>query len=101
MNPIQQNIINALGIQSLSNEEREKIILRVGTLIYQNVLMRVLSVMSEEEENEFEKLLDANAQPEEIFAFLQSKAPDLDKIIEEEAVQFKNKSDSIMNQIGN
>ena len=62
--------------------------------------MRVLSVMSEEEENEFEKLLDVNAQPEEILSFLQSKAPDLDKIIEEEAVQFKNKSDSIMSQIG-
>ena len=101
MNPIKQNIINALNIQALSSEEQEKIMVRVGTLIYQNVLMRVLSIMSEEEENEFEKLLDANAQPEEIFTFLQSKEPNLDQIIEEEAIQFKNKSDSIMSQIGN
>ena len=101
MNPIQKNISSVLELENLPPEERQEIILRVGALIYQNVLMRVMEVMKEEEQDEFEKLLDKNAGPEDIFMFLKDKVKDFEKIIEEEALKFKNKASGIMNQIGN
>jgi len=101
MNPIQKNIKSVLEIENLPAEEQEEIILRVGGIIYQNVLMRVMEIMTDEDQDEFEKLLDKNAQPEEIFSFLKANVHDFEKIIEEEALKFKNKTDSIMSQIGN
>lgn len=101
MNPIQKNIISALELENLPPEERQEIILRVGALIYQNVLMRVMEIMTEKDQDEFEKLLDKNANPEDIFAFLKERVKDFEKIIDEEAVKFKNQASNIMNQIGN
>ena len=101
MNPIQQNITNVLELDKLSPEEKQETIVRVGALIYQNVLMRVMEMITEADQDEFEKLLDNNAKPEEIFMFLKNKVADFEKIIDEEANKFKNKASSIMDQIGN
>ncbi|MDO8659787.1 MAG: DUF5663 domain-containing protein [Candidatus Parcubacteria bacterium] len=101
MNPIQQNITNVLELDKLTPEERQETLIRVGALIYQNVLMRVMEMMTEQNQDEFEKMLDNNAKPEEIFMFLKNKVPDFEKIIDEEANKFKNKANSIMDQIGN
>lgn len=100
MNPIQKNITNALELDSLPPEEAQEIILRVGALIYQNVLMRVMEIMTEVDQDEFEKLLDNNTQADEIFIFLKNKVEGFEKIIEEEALKFKNKTSGIMDKIG-
>ena len=101
MNPIQKNISEVLELENLLPEERQEILLRVGAVIYQNVLMRVMEIMTEEDQDEFEKLLDNKGKPEEIFTFLKNKVPDFEKIIEEESIKFRNKSSNIMDQIGN
>lgn len=100
MNPIQQNIVGALELDKLSPEERGETLVRVGALIYQNVLMRVMEMITEADQDEFEKMLDNNAKPEEIFTFFKNKVPDFEKIIDEEATKFKNKASNIMSQIG-
>mgnify|MGYP001608058121 FL=1 len=100
MNPIEKNITDALDLSALPVEEQQEILIRTGTVIYQNVLMRVMEILTEEEQNEFEKLLDNEAKPEKIFSFLKNKVKDLEKIIEEEASKFKNKANDIMSQIG-
>lgn len=101
MNPIQNNIKNALELDKLPPEEAQEIILRVGALIYQNVLMRVMEIMTETDQDEFEKLLDNDGKADEIFSFLKQKVENFEKIIEEEAIKFRDKASNIMSQIGN
>ncbi len=100
MNPIQKNIIKDLELDKLSPTEQEETLIRIGGVIYQNVLMRVLDTMEDKDQDEFEKLLDANASPEEIFNFLNSKNKNFEKIITEESNKFNNKASDIMSQIG-
>ena len=100
MNPIKDNIIKSLELDKLSESEKEETLLRIGSIIYQNVLMRVLDVMGDKDQDEFEKLLDNNGSPEEIFTFLKNKNSNLEEIINEEADKFKNKASDIMSQIG-
>lgn len=100
MNSIQKKITKVLEIDNLPPEELQEMIMRIGTVIYQNVLMRVMETMKEKDQDEFEKLLDKNANPEEIFSFLKEKVKNFEEIIEEEAMKFKNKSSKIMDQIG-
>lgn len=100
MNPIQDNIVSILEIDKLPQDEQQEMILRVGALIYQNILMRSLEAMTEEDQNEFDKLLDKEPEPYEVFTFLKDKVKDFEKIMQEEIIKFKNKSSSIMDQIG-
>jgi hypothetical protein len=100
MNPIKNNISTILNIDNLPEAEKEKILGDIGSVIFQNVLMRALEDMPEKEQTDFENLLDKNAGPEEIFDFLNSKVKDFTKIIEEEALKFKDKASNIMSQIG-
>jgi hypothetical protein len=99
MNPIKNNIINALNIENLSKEEQEEIILQVGSVIYQNVLMRTMETMPENIVDEFEKQLDNNTEREQIFDFLKNNVKDFEKIIEEESIKFKDKASMIMGEI--
>ncbi len=101
MNPIQKNIETVLELGNFPPEKQEEILLRVGAIIYQNVLMRVMETMTDQNQDEFEKLLDNNASPQDIFSFLKKNVENFEKIIEEEALKFKNKAVSIMDQIGN
>ncbi|MFZ2205664.1 MAG: DUF5663 domain-containing protein [Minisyncoccia bacterium] len=101
MNPIQNNIIDILELDNLPKEEAEEILIRTGALIYQNVLMRAVEKMTDKDQDDFEKMLDNEAKPEEIFSFLKDKVEDFEKIIIEETEKFKNKTSNIMDQIGN
>lgn len=99
MNPIQNNIIEILELENLPKEDRDETLIRIGALIYQNVLMRVMEQMSEKDQDDFEKILDNEGTPQEIFSFLKNSVKDFEKIIIEETEKFKNKSSNIMNQI--
>jgi len=101
MNQAQKKLNEALNLSVLFPEEQEEIIERVGVLIYQNVLGRTLEIMSDADQNEFEKLLDENQGPVEVISFLRNKIPDLETIIVEEANKLREKSEGIMGQIGN
>ena len=101
MNPIKENIIKNFELDKLSENEKEEMILKIGSVIYQNVLMRVLETMPDEDQDEFEKILDNDAKPEEIFTFLNNKVPNFEQIINEEAIKLKNKTSDIMGQIEN
>jgi len=100
MNPIKENIIKDLGLESLSEEEREVRLSQVGLLIYQNVLMRIMETMSDENIDEFEKLLDKNAGPSEVFTFLKNKVEDFEKIVSAESEKFRIHTNTIMDKIG-
>ena len=100
MNPIEKNIIEILGLENLPREEAEEILIRTGAVIYENVLLRVMETMTEKDQDDFEKILDAEGKPEEIFSFLKERVKDFEKIVKEEAEKFKNKTSNIMDQIG-
>ncbi len=100
MTTIQQTISNTLQFGNLPPEEREEMVLRVGAVIYQNVMTRTIEILEEKDQNEFEKMLDQNGGPDEVFSFLKAKIPGFEEIIKEEAEKFRNKASNIMDQIG-
>lgn len=90
---IQNKIINELGLDKLPEEEREEAILTAGRIIFQSVLIRVMEELSEEERENFKKIIAEEPQNEEKVAnFLQSNIPDLDKIVAQEVLNFKQET---------
>lgn len=97
---LRQTIINAYNLGSLSEDEQNDIIERIGSLIFQGILMRVMEDMPETLQSEFEEMLDKDASPEMIIGFLRDNVQDFEKIAQEEAEKFQRESMSVMNQIG-
>ena len=97
---INDTIITTLGIDKLPEEDRAAVMERMGALVYQEVMLRVLDIMSEEDKDAFEKMINESPDPEVLFGFLAEKVPTIDTIVSEEAQKLKRDRDEVMSQIG-
>lgn len=99
-NILKQNIINNLGISALPQEEQEEAMTRIGNIIFQGVLIRIIEVMSDSDKDEFEKVLsEKNGESEAVLEFLRLKIPNLNEIVDEEVAKFKQESVEFMKNI--
>ena len=99
-NFLQANIIQDLGLDKLSAEEQAKALMEVGKIIFQRVILRVMDELSEEDKNEFDKLLDEKMNDETaILNFLQSKLPNFNDLVNEEVAGFKKESSEFMQAV--
>lgn len=97
---LQENIIKDLGIDNLPQKEQEETLLSIGRIIFQSVLIRVMEELDDKGKDEFEKILTENPNDEEaILNFLRSKLPNLDEIVNEEVVKFKQESVDFIKKI--
>lgn len=99
-NILKQNIIKELGIDILPEKEQEEALLRIGRIIFQSVLIRVMEQLNAKEKDQFTKLLTEKPDDEKaILDFLKSKIPNLNEIVNEEVASFKKESLDFMKQI--
>ena len=85
MSTINKTIVDLFELDKMAPEKAAEMANRLGKLIFQSVLVRVLPILSEKEMEEYEKIVDSNTGGEEVFKFLREKIPDFEKIITEEA----------------
>lgn len=88
---LQKDLIAELGLGSLPDDKKEELVLRIGELIQQNVVLRIISEMSESDKDEFEKVLSQD-NGEKTLEFLQGKFPNLNQVAEEEIAKFKQEA---------
>lgn len=96
---LRKTLIEMYNLSSLSEAEQNEIIERIGSLVFQAILMRVMENMSDTDKQSFEKLLDHDASPEEITGFLREKVPGFDEVAKEEAEKLHADSVNFMNKI--
>ncbi len=90
MNTIKENLIELFELEKLSAEKGAEMVERLGKLVFQSVLVRVLPMLSELELNEYEKIINGKAEFDTIIIFLSEKIPDFDKIIKEETESLRD-----------
>lgn len=94
------NLITAFGIDKLPPEKQAELLLKIGDVLYQAVIARVIEELSEEDRTAFDRVLTEKKDDEEaVFHFLQSKLPNLDEIVNEEIAAFKKDSLETMDAI--
>jgi len=99
-NQINKNIVLTLGINALPVEKQKEAMERLGSIVYQEVMLRVLDILTEEEKEAFEKLIEKDNDPETMFGFLSDKIPNLNEIVKEEAEKLREESAEIISEIG-
>lgn len=86
-NILAQNIITALGIQSLPDERKAALIDKMAKLVEKNLLVRLLQGLSEQDCQEFDKIGDNDEEGK--MKFLQAKFPNMEEMMLEEIVKVK------------
>lgn len=90
MNPLSKDIIKEWGLGSLSLDKQNEAVERIGRMLYQAILVRSLDILSEEEQTEFDLLLDEDTTtPQSVLVFLQSKIPTFGLLLQEEREKLK------------
>lgn len=90
-NILPSDIVAEWGLSKLSDELQLEMVERIGRIIYQALLVKSLDVLTEKEQEEFDKLLDIDTTtPDDVLAFLQKKIPNFEKIVLEERNKLKN-----------
>jgi len=98
-NEINKNIIVTLGINKLPVEKQKEAMERLGSIVYQEVILRVLDILNEEDKDMFEKMVEKNPNPEILFEFLSNKIINFAEIVKEEAEKLREESAEIMKEI--
>ncbi len=88
-NLINTNLIKNLGLDNLSPEDQEKLILRISDTLYEAIIARSLGKLSSKDKTELEYMLAHNPTSESLGAFIYEKVPQIDQIAEEEITSFK------------
>jgi len=99
-NEINKNIVVTLGINTLPVEKQKEAMERLGAIVYQEVMLRVLDILSEEDKDEFEKIIEKNPDPDILFEYLINKVPNLEQIVKEEAENLREEASEIKGDIG-
>jgi hypothetical protein len=87
---LKKKIFEDLELIDLSEKEKDDILQRMGRIIFEMALIRILDEMDDETAKEFEQFLEKNQNPDDILKFLKEKVPTLEDILAEEAKTFKS-----------
>jgi hypothetical protein len=96
---IKKNIIELFEINKLPEDKQEETISRIGKIIFQSVLVRVLPVLNEEELAQYEKLVETGVEPDVLLDFLFEKIPNFLEIVAQESENFRKESAEVLSQI--
>jgi hypothetical protein len=88
-NILQQNISKLLGIEALSPEEQSAFLAEVGDVIFQTSLLRLVSGLSDEQQQALEDYVDIEPEPEVLLQHLLEHYKDFETILEAVVTEFK------------
>ncbi len=78
-----KTILEALDLPDLTPEEQEEMLADLDEMIFQGTLVRLLEMMDEKTQAEFEALMERDAPPEEIEVFLDTKVPNSQQAVDD------------------
>ncbi len=96
---LKRRIFEDLELEGISEKEKNDILQRMGRIIFEMALIRILDEMDDETAKEFEEFLEKNQNPEEILKFLREKVPNLEDILAEEARKFKEETFDVLKKV--
>lgn len=85
MTTIKQTLVDLFELDKMAPEKAAEMVNRLGKLVFQAVLVRVLPLLSEEDMTEYERIVDSKESGEVLFKFLGEKVPDFENVIMEES----------------
>lgn len=95
---LEQNISSILGIDTLSQEEQAAFLAEVGDVIFQTVLVRLVSSLTEEQQHALEAYLETEPEPDVLLQHLFVHYKEFKSILEDAVLEFKEDAAHVLGQ---
>lgn len=84
-----KTILDEMGLNNLPQEKQEELLIKMTEVLLKRIFIETMDKLGEGNMEEYEKLVDSNASPEEIENFFQSKIPNYEKMVQKVVDDFK------------
>lgn len=88
-NQIQQTIIDELGLSDLPQEKKDALLTKMMEVVLQRIFLETMEKLSEADQEAYSKMIDADATPEELDAFIKQKINGYDQMVADIIGNFK------------
>lgn len=86
---IQKNLLDELGLSNLPQEKQEELVIKMTEVLLKRIFIETMEKLKESEQEEYAKLIEAKASPDEVEKFLKEKIADYDQVFEKIVADFK------------
>lgn len=84
------DLLSAMGLGDASDEDRERVVGNIVTLVLKTAMLDILDTLSEEKKNELASIIEQKgAESEEVTVFLQNNVSNLAEILQKALVSVK------------
>lgn len=97
---LQKDISELLGLNGVSQAERDDMLANIGGLILESTMMRIIGGLSDEEAGKFEEFVAQDPSPDAMLNELRRIEPTIDEIVKEETIAFKVECIKVMERQG-
>lgn len=93
---LNKKIAKDFGLTEMDSREQERMVEKIGNLLFESVVERSVDEMDEEAMNDFDSLLTEEGQDfQKMISFLKSRVPGFNKIVTEEMSRLKRATSGI------
>jgi hypothetical protein len=91
-----KKIVDDFGLGNMDSLEQERMIEKIGNLLFESVVERAVDVMDDDTANDFEDAVaDAGSDYQKIISFLKTRVSGFDQIVTEEMSRLKRAASGI------
>ena len=80
-----KNIVEELGLESFPLGKQEEIVMKIAEIVYDRVLLRILTKLTDQEARQLRQLIDQNRK-DDVDKMLKGKFPDFEGLLKEEII---------------
>jgi hypothetical protein len=96
----QKDLGELLGIAELEPAAQEDMLARIGELVMESAMVRAVSEMTDEEASALSAAVVACTDPAELADVLKARVPNIDELIAEESVAFREECIDLLSRVG-
>jgi DNA topoisomerase IA len=91
-----KQIANDFGLMGMDTPAQERMIERIGNMLFEAVVERSVDIMDEKAINDFESLMDSIGQDyQRVISFLKERVPDFQALVSDEMARLKRATSGI------
>lgn len=84
------------GLTSMGSKEQERMIEKIGNLLFESVVERAVDIMDDETMDQFDQVLaNVGGDYQKVISFLKEKVPGFDSVVSEEMSRLKRATSGI------
>lgn len=88
-NQTNQTLIDELGLSDLPQKKQEQLVIKMTEVLLKRIFLETMEKLNDHDKEEYEKMVENKAAPEQMEEFLKSKIKNYDDMTEEIVAKFK------------